>query len=98
MAINDFTYKNNNTIITGLKNKNLKEIIIPEGVLEIDKIAFCEERFTKVTFPSTLKKICYGAFDFCEELEELVFSDFSCLEIIDEAAFSNCFKLKKLNP
>ena len=96
MAINDFTYKNNNTIVTGLKNKALSKIVIPEGVIEIDKAAFSDEYLTKVTFPSTLKKINPYAFCFCDALRELVFSDFSSLEVISESAFSNCYSLKVL--
>ena len=63
MANNDFCFSNNNTIIIGLKNKNLKFIVIPEGVKEIAKSAFSDQKIIHVSFPESLEKISDGAFE-----------------------------------
>ena len=32
MEVNDFVTKNKNTVVLGLKNKEVLEVIIPEGI------------------------------------------------------------------
>ena len=50
MAIDDFSYCGQNTIIAKLKNKNLKSVIIPEGIKEIDSFAFSNEDIESIHF------------------------------------------------
>jgi hypothetical protein len=42
---------------------NLKEVILQEGIEEIDTNVFCRNpKLSKIKFPSTLKKLGYNAF------------------------------------
>lgn len=50
--------------------------VIPEGVTNIGKYAFCDaSKLTSVTIPSSLTHIGEGAFSYCENLAPFVFSD-----------------------
>ena len=64
---------------------------IPEGTMEIGSYAFDGNAFSDITFPSTLKKICSGAFyrsgcvkaelpEGLEEIESMAFGDEDCLK------------------
>ncbi len=71
-------FTNNTTIGKGWKEQNpfLKEIVIPEGILEIEEEAFANcSHLTKVTLPSTLRKIGRNAFVGCKALEQVVVPD-----------------------
>lgn len=56
-------------------NKNITEVIILEGIKEIDVYAFenCTN-LQKITLPATLKKIGPDAFSGCENLTQVVFN------------------------
>lgn len=75
--------------------KNIKEIIIPEGIIEIapDTFNSCVT-LKKVSLPSSLTKIGYQAFSGCNYLSEINLP--SNLTIIGEAAFANCVALKTI--
>lgn len=84
----DFEYKtteDGSCILTGYKGTG--EMIIPDGVTEIGRSAF-EDRtdIIKVVIPSSVKIIRNRAFDGCENLIEVKFSD--GLETICEEAFA----------
>jgi len=71
-------FTNDTTIEQGWKERHpcLKEIIIPEGILEIEEEAFANcSHLTKVTLPSTLRKIGRNAFAGCKALEQVVVPD-----------------------
>lgn len=78
--------------VIGCKGKE-KEYVIPENikvgeeiyvVTEIGKRAFCNEDIENISFPSTLKKICTGAFAF-SGLKRIVLPE--GLEVIENNAF-----------
>ena len=90
MSNNDFYFSNNNTVITGLRNKKLSEVIVPEGVKEIGYCAFSSAQFKRIYIPASVEIISDSAFEFCDNLEEITFAKDSSLKIIHEFAFSNC--------
>ena len=98
MPLSNFEYeiRNGKYVITDLKNKNLKEIIIPEGVYQIEECAFSDTLIEKVYFPASLQIISNCAFEFCEYLKEIHFKENSKLKLIDESAFTNCYELKRV--
>lgn len=53
--------------------KNLKELIIPEGITVIDCLGNCG--LETLTLPSTIKEIKEMAFDGCSNLKELIIPD-----------------------
>ena len=75
---------------TFLGNQTIREVILPEGLLEIGDDAFdgCT-RLQKVNFPSTLRRIGEAAFYYCEELTtDPILPD--GVREIGEAAFAYC--------
>lgn len=98
MPLSNFEYeiRNGKYVITGVKDFKIKELIIPEGVYQIEECAFSDLLIEKVYFPTTLEMICNCAFEFCEHLKEIHFKEKCKLKIIDESAFTNCYKLEKV--
>ena len=79
------------------------EIVIPSSfeydgvsytVTSIGNNAFSEASISKVTFPSSLTKICESAFWFCQNLTFLYFSD--GLTTVENNAFYGCWNLEKV--
>ena len=60
MPLSNYEYeiRNGKYVITGVKDFNVKELIIPEGVKIIDECAFSDLLIEKVYFPTTLEMIC----------------------------------------
>lgn len=75
--------------------KNLKEIVINEGVTDINMYAFdgCES-LTSINLPNTLTKIEYGAFMTANLTGEIVIPD--NVEYIGGNAFNNCKNIEKI--
>ena len=74
-------------------DKNIENLIIPEGVTEITKDVFEKHKSLKsVVFPSTMRYIGNSAFYKCESLESLVLPE-GLLKIYD-IAFKGCKSLK----
>ncbi len=76
------------------------EIIIPQSVegcpvTELDDSAFRGIGMTKVEVPEGVKKIGNGAFNYCDNLEEISLPE--SLEIIGKYAFANCSMLKEIS-
>ncbi len=91
-----FTYEINDcdeVVITGIENKNIKELEIPSQidgcfVSCIDRFAFAGcINLEKVTFPECYVKISFRAFDGCSSLKEVVLPE--CY-LIEPQAFRGC--------
>lgn len=80
--------------VTGLKDKSVRRLAVPEGVVEITSDAFAGCKFTVVTLPSTLTRIGDSAFKECRELREINLPD--GLEYLGSYAFYYCVKLEKV--
>lgn len=67
---------------------NLREVVIPEGVVEIGRFAFenCP-KLRSVKLPSTLKTIDHAAFYRCYALSEIEFPD--QIETLEKLAFAH---------
>lgn len=86
--------------ISGILNDNKKEIIIPDyidgyPVITILPRAFAGREIEKITFPNTLKKICYAAFEGCTQLKEFNFP--KSLQRIQGYAFKGCSGLVSID-
>ena len=73
-------------------NTITKEIIIPEGVEEINYAFVSYFALEKVTLPESLKKISWSCFRGCSALKEINLPE--GLEVIDYDAFSYCKALE----
>lgn len=75
--------------------KNIKNVIVSEGIEVIDEYAFQCMNMVKVKLPSTIKVIKEGAFGWCEELETINFPE--GLEKIEGwGSFDECIKLNNI--
>ena len=72
----EYTLTETECIITGLKNTDVTEIVIPDGVTGIAPYAFkhCDS-FTSVVIPDSVTSIGAYAFDYCYVLMEIIFED-----------------------
>ncbi|MBR3358599.1 MAG: leucine-rich repeat protein [Solobacterium sp.] len=73
-----------NTALSGYKK--VEKLIVPEGVVEIQKFAFSYSNLEEIVLPSTLKYIRYGAFYHCRNLKSITIPD--GVEEIEESVFS----------
>ena len=93
-----FAYSDNGDgtyVVTGIKNKYVTLIEIPEGVLAIGENAFAGLTvLTKVKLPAGLIVIEAGAFKGCGNLRSINIPD--GIMIIGKEAFAGCDKLEKL--
>lgn len=78
--------------IIEVKNKNIKKIVIPEGVTRILGFGFMNQEFVEIRLPSTLEGIGCNAFDNCLKLERIEIPN--NVKYIEEGAFNRCIKLK----
>lgn len=78
-----YKYKGNSDIVT-----------IPNGVTAIMAEAFKNSNIKEVTMPESVTEIGYSAFNSCDKLETVNFSD--NIKTICLYAFRDCIKLKKL--
>lgn len=75
----------------------LEEVIVPEGVLEINRSMFYDcVNLKKVSLPSTLQSIQDYAFAGCTRLEDLDFKKLVHLQQIGNHAFDGCQSLKEV--
>lgn len=80
------------TLVAGLPSK--KEVVIPEGVMEIHANAFYRCNIESVTMPDSLEVIDSCAFQECKNLSTVKFGN--GLTRICERAFSYCKNLKEI--
>ena len=74
---------------------NNKDIIIPDGVIEISAFAFQEcYDLESVTIPNSVLDIGFCAFQDCEKLESIIITN--SVTNIDENAFEGCTSLKRV--
>jgi hypothetical protein len=65
------------------KRRGIESVVIPDGVVEIGKNAFAYSFVKRVVFPTTLRKIKFGAFSHCQQLE--------AVDITEECEFGGSF-------
>lgn len=63
------------TKVNAFSSEAIKELVIPEGVVEIGRGQFDCPSLSVVRFPATLKKIYDGAFDLCRNINRVYISD-----------------------
>ncbi|SDB02789.1 leucine-rich repeat protein [Eubacterium oxidoreducens] len=73
------------------------DVEIPEGVTEIGEYAFYARPVISVNIPSSVVTIGYHAFDNCQKLTSVTFSENSKLYTIGEGAFNYCICLSSID-
>ncbi|MDD7417748.1 MAG: leucine-rich repeat domain-containing protein, partial [Spirochaetales bacterium] len=81
--------------VTGLKNKEVTQLVIPDGVTEIGYYAFsgCTS-LTSITIPDSVTIIGNRAFSGCKSLTSITIPD--SVTIIGNRAFSGCTSLTSI--
>ena len=93
----NFTSTNTTCTITGIKDKTVTEIIVPDYVTSIGEDAFKNcTRLTSVTIPSSVLKIDSSAFENCSNLKTVTFAENSQISSIGECAFYYCRSLTSI--
>lgn len=83
------------TSIKIIKNTTIKEIILPDDIIEIEEFAFAGcEKLEKVHFPNNLEIIDDGAFFRCKNLKEAIIPN--SVKKIGDRAFKKCVSLTKV--
>ena len=86
--------KDGKTLLLYMPGRAEKDIIIPDGVINVVDYAFCEcENIVSVTVPATVKTIGEFAFANCYNLNTVIFDTGSMLTKIGFRAFSGCMNL-----
>ena len=67
--------------------RELKKVVVPEGVEKIESDWFQGSEIESVTIPSSVKEICTSAFCNCEKLRHMAFAPRSELEKIEFKSF-----------
>lgn len=79
-----------------LNKKEIKELVIPEGITEIKRYAFIGgSNITSLNIPNGVTKIGSGAFNFCTSLAMVNLPE--SLISIESEAFRNCSNIEELN-
>lgn len=76
-------------------DKEIKDVVIPEGVRVISSGCFRNHALESVTFPDSLEEISSLAFYQCDYLSTITFPP--QLNSIDTLGFARCFSLKEVN-
>ncbi len=78
------------------QSKKIKKVVVKDGVTSIGECAFMESysNLKRVVLADSLKRIEYGAFYLCANLETITFG--RGLEYIGESAFWNTWKVKNI--
>lgn len=84
------------SVLRGLMQRNVTEIVIPYGVESIGVYTFyCYYNLKNINLPSSVKIINDRAFQGCSNLEKVVLED--GLKKINNRAFHTCTNLKTIN-
>lgn len=92
-------YGNKVAKISGFANTNVVNVVIPNGVKEINYgnysgcFAGCKN-LKSIVLPNTLQKLDFDLFSGCSSLESINIPD--SVKIIDSYAFENCSNLKSI--
>ncbi len=93
----DFAYFKNadGFVITGLENKSLEKIIIPDNVTSIGRFAFSKcKKITSVTISDSVDTIDRFAFECCKKMTNIEIPD--SVKYIENHAFYNCTALESV--
>ena len=81
-----------NGVLKEFKNYDLEEVIIPNGVVEIEPFAFShKKKITSIFIPNTVTRIGCFAFLGCESLKKVVLSN--SITTIEKSTFEECVSL-----
>lgn len=69
-------------------NENIREMFVPEGVIQISPLAFNESSLSSITLPESLLSLGWSAFQGCDALKELYIPD--NVTEVGEKLFSMC--------
>jgi len=90
-----FTSDTENCMITGVEDKTVESVVIPDCVTFIGANAFSDcTNLTNIDVPSNVLGIEYGAFSGCSELTDVTLHE--GLIGIGKCAFQNCAKLTSI--
>ncbi|EAY19151.1 surface antigen BspA-like [Trichomonas vaginalis G3] len=67
---------------------NVTEVLLPEGLKEIQNSAFSSNSIISITIPSTVETIGSNAFSSCSKLESVIFQEGSNLTSLENSVFS----------
>lgn len=91
-----FKFNNNRKTITGVRDKTISSIIIPDYVTGIGKSVFAGcTSLTSVTIPDSVQWIGRGAFENCHSIETINIPNY-CIRI-GENAFKGCWGLTSVD-
>lgn len=93
------TVYNNKRVTTIVENgfsgcKNLKTIVLPEGLEAIDENAFSGSGLTELIIPNSVTEVGERAFEKCTELATVIIG--TGLSKISSYCFAECYNLKSL--
>lgn len=74
-----------------------KDLVIPEGVIDVSANALQDSDIESVSIPSTLKSIEESAFEGCKNLKSFTCDENSSLEVIHKNAFKDCTALEEIS-
>jgi len=77
-----------------LSEINVKDVVIPDGIREIEAWAFYYRNLKSIVFPNSLKMIGAAAFANCNNLTEVELPN--SLTRMDTCAFMGCYSLNKV--
>ena len=91
-----YKYKKDYTKIANnfFKGSNIKNFIVPDGVLSIGYDVFMESNLESITLPNTLTSIGNNAFSFCLSLQEITIPD--SVSSLGNSCFDHSENLKKV--
>lgn len=93
--VSDIT-SGDDSVLIGLIEKSLTEIIVPDGTVKIGKETFSNYHILiKVILPDSVSEISDGAFYYCNNLKSITLS--KNLTLISGRAFRDCRSLAEIN-
>ena len=75
--------------------KNLRKVILPNGIEEIEPYSFCESGIITMDIPGTVTNIREASFYYCDKLQELNIG--RGVETIGSSAFQECYNLRSVS-
>ena len=97
-ALAPFSYSsrgNHTYMITGVKDKNITKVVIPDCVTQLgSKAFFACPQLEEVYLPASLEGTGYLAFGKCESLRRVVIA--TGVKYIEEGSFGMCKKLEEI--